>query len=303
MHASSSAIRLGLLLVAGASTARGATASVGGARRIELEPNAPGAWVEVAVSPGLSTVLLFDSELVQEATEIEGLDSFSNVDSGRTTMRLVPSARASPGEKFRVAVRFRDGAAPVGASFLLVVHPARADALVEVYRNKRTVESYQEETREARAATLRCQEENVRIVSEHGAPGGLTGLLAAGSVDDGGLAGKKVTESITPGPKNALSLFRVHTYRSVKRVALEIWLTAQLSETPWVASGAVLRSSTGIDVKVLSVWQDAPATLGEPWRMVVEAEAPADASRGTFSLKLWEDAGPRTVTLGGVTFP
>ncbi|RKH91304.1 DUF2381 family protein, partial [Corallococcus sp. AB038B] len=112
MHASSSAILLGLWLVAGASTAQGATASGEGARRIELEPNVSGASVEVAVSPGLSTVLLFDSELVLEGTEFEGRDFFSNVDSGRTTMRLVPSARVSPGEKFRVAVRFRDGAAP-----------------------------------------------------------------------------------------------------------------------------------------------------------------------------------------------
>lgn len=303
MRASSSAILLGLLLVAGASTAQGATASGGGARRIELEPNAPGALVEVAVSPGLSTVLLFDSDLVQEATELEGRDFFADVDSGRKTMRLVPSARVSPGEKFRMAVRFRDGAAPVGASFLLVVHPARADALVEVYRNKRTVESYQEETREARAETLRCQEENARIVSEHGSPGGLTGLLAVGSVDVGGLAGKRVTESITSGPKNAFDPTKVQTYRSTNRVALEVWLTARRNESPWVASGAALRSSTGSEVKVLRVWQDEPVTLGVQGRVVVEAEAPADGARGTFSLKLWEDVGPRAVTLGGVTFP
>lgn len=37
--------------------------------------------------------------------------------------------------------------------------------------------------------------------------------------------------------------------------------------------------------------------------MVVEAEATAEEARGTFTLKVWEAGGTRTVTIGGVTFP
>nr|WP_254614540.1 DUF2381 family protein [Myxococcus sp. CA056] len=116
-------------------------------------------------------MLLFDSELAQDGVELDERGVFSIVDMGRMTMRLVPSAKVSPGEKFRVSVRFRDGAAPPGASFSLTVHPARADTVVEVYRNTRTVESYRQEAREARAETQRCQEESARLVSEHGVPG------------------------------------------------------------------------------------------------------------------------------------
>nr|WP_281291571.1 DUF2381 family protein [Myxococcus llanfairpwllgwyngyllgogerychwyrndrobwllllantysiliogogogochensis] len=116
-------------------------------------------------------MLLFDSELAQDGVELDERGVFSIVDMGRMTMRLVPSAKVSPGEKFRVSVRFRDGAAPPRASFSLTVHPARADTVVEVYRNTRTVESYRQEAREARAETQRCQEESARLVSEHGVPG------------------------------------------------------------------------------------------------------------------------------------
>ncbi|NVI97046.1 DUF2381 family protein [Myxococcus sp. AM009] len=38
-------------------------------------------------------------------------------------------------------------------------------------------------------------------------------------------------------------------------------------------------------------------------RVVIEAEASAESARGSFSLKLWESDGARTVTISNVTFP
>ncbi|AEI62444.1 DUF2381 family protein [Corallococcus macrosporus] len=303
MRATSSVILLLVLLMAEGTPAQGTLAPANGARRIELGPDGSGALTEIAVSPGLSTVILFDSELAQDGVDVEESGSFSNVDIGRTTMRLVPSGRGQPGEKFRMSVRFRDGAAPPGALFLLTIHPARADSVVEVYRNARTVESYQQEAREARSETLRCQEDNARLMLERGAPSGLAGLLATGGVDANGVAGRIVTNTVTSDPRSALNLLRIQSYRAKARVALEVSLHDLRGERPWVVSGATLRGSPGTELKVLSVWQSSPIVSGESARVVVEAEAPAESARGAFSLKLWEADGPRTVTIGNVTFP
>ncbi|NVJ00309.1 DUF2381 family protein [Myxococcus sp. AM009] len=303
MHATSSVVLLWLSLMAGGAAAQGNLVSGNGARRIELGPDDSGVLTEIAVSPGLSTVILFDSELAQEGIALEGRHVFSNVDVGRTTMRLVPSERGTSGEKLRVSVRFRDGAAPAGASFLLTIHPARADSLVEVYRNARTVESYQQEAREARAETLRCQEENARLVSEHDVPGGLAGLLATGGIDVNGVAGRIVTKTVSSDSKSAPQPFQVQSYRSTGRVALEVSLMGLRGDLPWTASGAALRGPPGTELKVLRVWQKSPVTSGAPGRVVIEAEASTESARGSFSLKLWEAEGPRTVTIGNVTFP
>ncbi|QQR41929.1 hypothetical protein JKA73_22620 [Myxococcus xanthus] len=37
--------------------------------------------------------------------------------------------------------------------------------------------------------------------------------------------------------------------------------------------------------------------------MVTEVEATPESTRGSFSLKLWEADGARTVTISNVTFP
>ncbi|NVJ17886.1 DUF2381 family protein [Myxococcus sp. AM010] len=303
MHATSLVVLLWLALLAGSAAAQGNMVPGNGARRIELGPDDSGALTEIAVSPGLSTVILFDSELVQEGIALEGRHVFSNVDVGRTTMRLVPSERGTPGEKFRLSVRFRDGAAPPGASFLLTIHPARSDRLVEVYRSARTVESYQQEAREARAEMLRCQEERAHLVSEHGAPVGLAGLLATGGIDANGVAGRVVTETVSSDRRSALQPFMVQSFRSKTRVALEVFLSGLRGGLPWTASGAALRGPPGTELKVLRVWQASPIASGGPGRVVIEAEASAESARGSFSLKLWEAEGPRTVTIGNVTFP
>ena len=69
------------------------------------------------------------------------------------------------------------------------------------------------------------------------------------------------------------------------------------------AGGALLENKPDGPLNVLTVWQAGPVTPAQPRRVVVEAEATPDAARGTFTLKLWEAGGPRTITLSGVTFP
>ncbi|RKG99754.1 DUF2381 family protein [Corallococcus carmarthensis] len=305
MPPSSRVVFLGLLLIGIAATAQQeVVSSVPGARRIELIPEDTGSASEVVVSPGLSTMLLFDSELQREGIELEGRQRFSLVDVGQATLRLVPSANATPGERFKLVVRFRDGAAPLTAVFLLKVHPAKAEATIEVYREQRTIETYQQEIRNARAEVFRCKEEQARMMSEHKSPGGLTGILINGGLDPRGVAGQVLARAAANMAANGLEAPVVNSYRSSKLVAVDVWIDVKTGTLPWRAEGATLKGRSGEELKVLRVWQVTPTLPGVPGgRVIVEAEAPAAAVQGPFALKLWEADGPRSITLGNVTFP
>ncbi|RKG67370.1 DUF2381 family protein [Corallococcus sp. CA054B] len=303
MSSSSFVVLLGLVLASGASVAQSeADGSSPGVRRIELAPDAPSSAHEIAISAHLSTTFLFDSDLKRDAVELEGRDHFSLVDVGQTTLRLVPSARLNAGERLHLVVRFRDGSAPVSASFLLRAHPAKADPLIEVYRGIRTIETYQQEIREVRAELMRCQGEVARLVAEQNAPGGLSGLVSSGALDEHGVTGRLVTKDVTPAAGDALAATSVKSYRSATGVAVEVRLKLQRGAPPWVAKGATLRGKTGAELKVLRLWQQQPISTGEFVPVVVEADA-SGAAQGAFSLKLWEEDGPRTITLGNVRFP
>ncbi|RKH43477.1 DUF2381 family protein [Corallococcus sicarius] len=304
MPSSSFVVLLGSLLASGSAVAQSEiTSTVPGARRIELTPDEAQLPSELAVSPGLSTGLYFDAELMREGVELEGRDRFSLVDVGQATLRLVPSSRVTPGEKFRLVVRFRDGAAPVSASFLLRVHPAKAEPLVEVFRGKRTLETYQQEAREAHAELLRCQEEHSRLMTEHDAPGGLAGLISTEALDELGVVGKVVTKDVAQAAGSPMEAVVVRSYRSKTSVAVEIQLKVKAGALPWVAKGATLQGKAGAGLKVLRIWQEQPIPKGELRRVVIEADASAIAAQGVYSLKLWEEDGPRGITLGDVTFP
>ncbi|WP_338263935.1 DUF2381 family protein [Corallococcus caeni] len=305
MPSSSLVVLLGLLLVGSSATAQlEMSSSVPGARRIELSPEEAGSASEVVVSPGLSTVLLFDSELQRESVELENRHRFSLVDVGQATLKLVPSVSATPGERFKLVVRFRDGAAPSSAVFLLKVHPAKAEATIEVYRAQRTIETYQQEARDARAETFRCQEELARLISEHKAPGGLTGILFNGGLDPSGVAGQILTKAVAITAANGLGASIITSYHSRKLVAVDVWIDVKTGTRPWTAEGATLKGRPGEELKILRVWQLTPIPPNGPGaRVIVEAEAPAAAVQGPFSLKLWEAEGPRSITLGNVTFP
>ncbi|QAT81976.1 hypothetical protein EJ065_0368 [Corallococcus coralloides] len=303
MSSSSFAVLLGLVLASGASVAQSeADTSPPGVRRIELAPDALPSTHEIAISAQLSTTFLFDSDLKRDAVELEGRDRFSLVDVGQATLRLVPSARLNAGERLRLVVRFRDGSAPVSASFLLQAHPAKADPLIEVYRGIRTIETYQQETRESRAELMRCQSEVARLVAEQATPGGLAGLVSSGALNEQGVVGQLVTKDVTPATGNALETAFVKSYRSAKGVAVEVRLKLKGGALPWVAKGATLRGKAGAELKVLRLWQQLPVSTGEFGIVVVEADA-STAPQGVFSLKLWEEDGPRTITLGNVRFP
>ncbi|WP_366934552.1 DUF2381 family protein [Corallococcus exiguus] len=270
-------------------------------RRIELAETS-NTIPEVQISAGLSSVLLFDSELAREGVELEGREHFSLLEVGQTIIRLIPSPYQRPGERVLLTVRFRDGAAPRQAAFLLKVHPVRAEAIVEVYRQKRTLETYQQELQEARAVALRCQNENTRLLAERDVPAGLIGLLATGIMDRKGAAGRDLRVAIRQGAESGVEVLTVGAYRATSRVAVDAVIKVPEGQQPWTVSGAALKNTLGRELKVLRVWQQGPIAPASRGRVIVEAEGPPDVADHVFSLRLWEE-GPRDITLGNVTFP
>nr|AHE14568.1 hypothetical protein asmbl_3 [uncultured bacterium] len=265
---------------------------------------------EVIISPGKSTTLTFDAALLRTAggvdtVELEKREAFALVDAGAATLRVIPSARLKPGERLRLKVQFQERAAPSGAVLTLVVHSARAEQVVEVYRNTRPVESYQQEAREARAQAAQCRADLERAQAECAGPGGLRGLLAAQQLGEEGVKAKDLTRTVTKVPENALSVRQVRSYRATGRVALELWLNAPDGAQPFTVDGAALTGKRGAELRVLPVWASGPITdkPDEPGLVAVEADATAAKAQGGYTLKLWEARTGRTVVVGNVTFP
>ena len=311
MPASSSAALVVLMVLMGTTAIAEAPAASwsAGVRQLELPAEPTGNEPEVHISPGVSTTLAFDAELLRDkegkdTVGLEKRESFVLVDVGQATLRLLPADALKSGERLRLMVRFKDGAAPAGAAFTLVVHPARAERLLEVYRAPRTAASYQREAKEAKAEAQRCQEELARERAERGGPGGLTGLIAAGQMDNMGVSARMVTESVTKSSGNALVTLEVHSYRAAGRVVVALVMENPRGAPPWSAVGAMLTDRAGMELKVLPVWQRAfVETDRKRQRIVVEALATREEAQGSFTLKLWETDNGRTVSLSGISFP
>ncbi|RKH35622.1 DUF2381 family protein [Corallococcus praedator] len=304
-HSVTAGLFLLLLAGEGSALAQSPSPAVGlSVRRIELVSDDAQPVAEVAVSPGLSTVFLFDSEVSREGLTIEGRERFAMVDAGLNTLRLVPSEKISAGERLTLTVRFQDGSAPASATIVLVAHPARSEALIEVYRHRRGVETYQEEVRQARIEAEQCKEENARLRAERSAPDGVTGLISTSVLNGRGLDFRDVTKGVTLGPGGAAAKHYVNTYRAARRVAVEVGLKSVGDAQPWTAKGATLRGKANEELKVLQVWQSGPlGSAPDVQRVVVEAESASESPQGPFTLKLWDADVRRTVTLGNITFP
>jgi uncharacterized protein (TIGR02268 family) len=276
-----------------------------GTRRIELRTELIGELPELCIGPELSTTILFyGAELRGNEVTVEGRERFTLVDPGSTTLRLVPSARVMPGDRFRLTVNFRDGSAPARAAFWLVVYAGKVEPWVEVYREKRTLESYQQEVVEKDTQLSQCQEDNERLLAEKESPGGLTGLLATGLMDDRGIPPKRLIESVGKPPGNFVEVYEVLSYRSTRRVAVALWLRPTLETQPWRAVRAELVGPGHRALRVHPPWQREPLRFGvADTRVVIEADATEAETRGSFTLKVWNEDSTRSIVLTGVTFP
>jgi uncharacterized protein (TIGR02268 family) len=219
-------------------------------------------------------------------------------------LRLVASERVVPAERLELKVRFKDGAAPASATFWLWVYPGQEASLVEVYRDKRTVEPCEQQVREQQEQLRQCHEANARLGGRADAPLGLVRLLAEGFMNDKGIQSKKLGRDITGQPGNVARVTGAWSYRSASRVAVALELSEASPARAWRAVVAELEGPDGIASRVVSVWQPEPLREGpEDRRVVVEAEAAPAEAQGRFTLKICDEDGRLVLELPGVTFP
>jgi uncharacterized protein (TIGR02268 family) len=252
----------------------------------------------VCVTPDEPTTFVFAAPLPPGAVVLSDNRSisFSQAD---TFVTVYPRRSFLPGERVKLTVRFADGAAPESASFWLVGHVARGARRVEVFRHSRPADELEREATEARAEARQCQADKARLLAERTEPDGLMGVAWLERTD--AIKWRNLQTDLRQHPGNALELSQATSYSHPGSVAVRLTLQNPGAE-PWSAEGAVLKDSTGAEVE-LSPWQEAAIPPGAPGFIVVGAEREAGQLACPCTLELWEAQGPRTVTLGNVTFP
>jgi uncharacterized protein (TIGR02268 family) len=215
------------------------------------------------------------------------------------SLHVIPRGDFLPGERVRVTVRFADGAAPASATFWLVGHAARGARRVEVFRQSRPADVLKKEKDEAQAEARQCQEDKARLLAERKEPGGL--MSVAWLESKGEVVSDNIFQDLKPHPINALTTKAARSYSHPGSMAVRLQLLNPGADA-WTAAGAMLKDSTGTEVG-LSAWQESAIAPGTRGSVVVGAEREPGKLGCPCTLKLWEAQGPRTVTLGNVTFP
>jgi uncharacterized protein (TIGR02268 family) len=271
-------------------------------RRIELSRLPTRGEREICVSPGLMTGLIFDAPI---SVELQDEVRFVEVTRGRSGISFVPPRDLVEGERLRLTARFMDGASPESIAFTLVAHSGRASHQVEVYRDRRTRESFQQEAVQERAKHQQLSEENQQLRGELERmrarleqPAGLRDVIISGAMGTNGVEAFPLT-GLKEVPERDLWATRGICYRSDGRVAAAVWVRNSGTE-PWTMVGASL-SIHGEPMKGV-VWQGEPVAPGATGLVVVEVTGASAALRGDATLSLWE-AGPRVIHIPHVSFP
>jgi uncharacterized protein (TIGR02268 family) len=255
-----------------------------------------------------TTTFVFDSRVAVGAVEFQRGERLAHWALGQDGLSLYATPRADylPGERVKVTVRFADGAAPASASFWLVGHAARGTRRVEVFRQPRPPDVLKKERDEAQAEARQCQEDKARLLAEREGPGGLMGAVWMERA--GSLASLPLGGELKPHPANALHCDKARSYSYTPTgephpasVAVRLLLKNPGAE-PWTLAGAALVDSAGEEVE-LARWPLAPIPANGAGDVVVGIEGERAQLGCPCTLKLWEATGPRTVTLGNVTFP
>lgn len=306
----------GLLMLALVLTTSAATASQpewgprgGPVRRLELRAAAPGAEPEVRIRPGVSTVLTFDGERVTAPegglqVELERRADFTRAELGETVLRLIPSRALKAGDRLRLTVRLKDGAAlPLEAALVLVVSTEQADRLVEVQLEPRSPDSPSPEAREAWEAVRQCQEALSRARASTEGPGGLTWLLISGTLDDDGVVSRTLPWQASRESGEPRLATQLRTYRAARRVLVELsWRGGPKNTHSWTVEGTTLTGQGGETLKVVSVWQEPSSTArGSRW-VLVEAEAHEGIPPDAWTLRLRGQGPGGDLVLGDIGF-
>jgi uncharacterized protein (TIGR02268 family) len=243
------------------------------------------------------TNFIFDA---RAEVELQDEARFAAVSRGRNTVSILPPRDMAPGERLRFTALLGDGNSQQSVTFLLVAHSGQATRQVEVYRDQRTPESYQQELAQERAKHQRLREELERMRVQLERSGGLRGLIASKVVSKNGVQARRM--KAMRGPlENGLFLRKGFTYRTDTAVALELWVENFNSE-PWMASDVSLVDARGKELQGLKLRQDSPIPPGSDGVVLLELEASRKEVRGELTVTLG-DGGTRSISIPKVVFP
>lgn len=267
-------------------------------QRIELALASATAARELCVSPGLVTSLRFDAPTL---VELQDEVRFEEVVRARRLLMLMPPPDMAPGERLRLTVRFEGDTSSSGSSFVLVAHPGRATHQVDVYRDKRTRESFQQEVVQERARNEQLREELARTQALLGQSGGLRSLIASKMIGFSGVRTRALKSKVRDPSDGGLSLVTGASYRAELSMAVDVTLKNSGSE-PWIAVGASLVDARGEEMQGVKFQQEDVIAPNEVRSVIVEVAITAAQARGELTLRLWDAAG-RAITIPEVTFP
>jgi hypothetical protein len=128
---------------------------------------------------------------------------------------------------------------------------------------------------------------------------GLAVLLSENILGQGGVQTLEMEEPIT-GPSGAV--FRVRSFRSVSRIAVQLEFSGGIPLSGKAAK-AVLRGPNHQTLKVVEVIERNPDSEIGSARIIVEAEAQPREARGVYTLEIQDAEGTRLLVLPGVRFP
>lgn len=295
MHPPTPHLILALLQIA---TVVEAASACEDSRRIELSSAPTATNREICVSPGIMTGFLFDTRV---SLELQDEMRFVEVLRGRSGISFMPPRDMAIGERLRLTARSGDGSSEEIVTFTLVAHRGRATRQVEVYRDRRTRESYQQEAEQERVNNQQLREENQRLWVQVEQKQGLRSLLADGLVGEDGVAATTLAPGRPGAARESPSYLRGNCFRTQALVALLV-LINNTTSAPWMATGASLTDARGEELPGLMLRQDEPIPPAANRMVFVEAGAKHWQAIGPLVLRIWDERS-RVITIPGVVFP
>jgi len=275
---------LALLLMASSAAAQPAPpARLRQDRRLLLSALAEQPPPEVRIAAGNVTTLVFDAPLELDSLEVDRT-RFTLADAGEHILTLEPATELGTGERLVVKVRFKDGAPPAQALFVLVSHPSEMDGKVEVERQVSTAEALRRalSQKEAELEQLRAQCEADSpprpVLSER---------LPAGT------APRQIGSERAPADASGLQLEKTWSHRGKSSTVLTVQVLNLPGHGPWALSQARLTGPKGEPVPLLTVRMK-PSELapGQRGEVTLETKTPWKTSR----VELVDSSGQRLLS-------
>jgi uncharacterized protein (TIGR02268 family) len=265
--------------------------------RVELPPQTSGRTWEICANADSPVVLVFDPPLPARARVDMMPEARLVASQGLELLTFLPVPSYQPGERTTVTVHFEDALEPESVSFVFVGHSDRAVSQIRITRHARVPKPGEQQV----LSHGECLDELARLRSETGRFDGLRSLLATELMNRTGVSSRFVSKA-SPLEGSALKFMQAATYRSKRRVAVEVKLHFLQGE-PWTVAGALLMGSKGEQLTSLPPWNTGPlgSSAKEGW-VVVEFEATKEQAQGVFTLNIWDESG-RTAAVGEVSFP